>query len=105
MLSQVFYLLRSKADGQYLVARNRAPQNPDEPQKPDPGYLLLFQEHADALSYVNTHGAEVSDRFGVESLASTQLKNLLKRWGFVGIALVQDPLIPRVEFLRQDSLL
>jgi hypothetical protein len=95
MLSQVFYLIRSKTDGQYLVAR---PNGDAE----SPGYLLMFKEHYDALSYINTHGAEVADRFAVESIAGTQLGNLIKRWGFVGMGLVQDPLLPRVEFLRPE---
>jgi hypothetical protein len=95
MLSQVFYLIRSKTDGQYLVARPNADAE-------SPGYLLMFKEHYDALSYINTHGAEVADRFAVESIAGTQLGNLIKRWGFVGMGLVQDPLLPRVEFLRPE---
>jgi hypothetical protein len=99
MLSQIFYLVRSKADGQYLVARTRS--TPSE--QPDPGYLLMFKEHSDALSYLNTHGSGVADRFAVESIPSTQLSNLLKRWGFTGIGVVQDPLLPRIEFLQQDS--
>ncbi len=96
MLSQVYYLVRSKADGRYLVARPN--QNDDRPPA-NPGYLLLFREHFDALSYLNTHGASVSDQFAIESLPGTQLEGLLKRWSFVGIGVVQDPLIPRVEFM------
>ncbi|MDX2213263.1 MAG: hypothetical protein SFY66_08235 [Oculatellaceae cyanobacterium bins.114] len=102
MLSQIFYFVRSKHDGQYLVARPRtaAPTNaPTHPEKPPSGYVLLFREHADALSYLNTHGSGVSDRFAVESIPSTQLKGLMQRWGFDGIGLVEDPLLPRVEFL------
>jgi hypothetical protein len=93
-MSQVFYLIRSKADGQYLVARPNGDADAT-------GYLLMFNEHYDALSYINTHGAEVADRFAVESIAGTQLANLLKRWGFTGVGIVQDPLIPRIEFLQQ----
>jgi hypothetical protein len=99
MFSQIFYLVRSKTDGQYLVARAKAP-SPDTP--PDPGYLLMFKEHADALSYLNTHGAAVANRFAIESLPGSQLKNLLKRWGFIGVGMVQDPLLPRIEFLQND---
>ncbi|MBW4659839.1 MAG: hypothetical protein KME15_14280 [Drouetiella hepatica Uher 2000/2452] len=98
MLSQIFYLVRSRADGQYLVARTQP--NADAP--PNPGYLLMFKEHADALSYLNTHGGEVAHRFSVESLPGTQLKALIKRWGFIGVGMVQDPLIPQIEFLLQD---
>jgi hypothetical protein len=95
MLSQVFYLIRSKADGQYLVARPKAGED-------NAGYLLMFKEHYDALSYINTHGADVADRFAVESIAGTQVGNLMKRWGFVGMGVVQDPLLPRIEFLQQE---
>lgn len=99
MLSQTFYLVRSKLDGSYLVAHPK-PQSakPDSPAA-DPGFLLMFREHFDALSYLNTHGAGVADRFAVESIPGTQLETLLKRWGFSGIGMVQDPLLPRVEFL------
>ncbi|MEM8780848.1 MAG: hypothetical protein AAGF26_18690, partial [Cyanobacteria bacterium P01_G01_bin.49] len=66
MLSQTYYLVRSKADGQYLVARI----NKDPDQAPVT-YLLVFQEHFEALSYLNTHGSDVSDRFIVESMLAT----------------------------------
>ncbi|MBW4463954.1 MAG: hypothetical protein KME07_00730 [Pegethrix bostrychoides GSE-TBD4-15B] len=102
MLSATLYLIRSKADGQYLVARPRA-ANPDAP--PDPGFLLLFKEHADALSYLNTHASGLMDRFGVESIPGSQLKTLMGRWGFTGIGMVQDPLVPEVEFARPDHSL
>ena len=98
MLSQTFYLVRSRADGQYLVARTKP--NADAPS--DSGYLLMFKEHADALSYLNTHGGEVAHRFSVESIPGTQLKSLIKRWGFIGVGMVQDPLIPQIDFLLQD---
>jgi hypothetical protein len=44
----------------------------------------------------------VADKFAVESIASTQLKGILQRWGFQGVAVVQDPLLPRIEFLAVD---
>ncbi|MFH7027787.1 MAG: hypothetical protein ACHBN1_20915 [Heteroscytonema crispum UTEX LB 1556] len=91
MLSQVYYLVRSKADGSYLAAR---------PNSEGLGYLLLFREHFDALSYLNTHAAELANRFSVESLPGTQLGSLLKRWGFNGVGIVNDPLIPNIEFLQ-----
>ncbi len=102
MFSQIFYLVRSKVDGSYLAAHPR-PQNSSEEddRPPSKGYLLLFREHADALSYLNTHGASVADRFGVESIPGSQLNGLMQRWGFQGLGMVQDPLIPRVEFLSQ----
>jgi len=96
-MAQVYYLVRSKIDGQYLVAHPKAPSEPAG--QADPGYLLMFREHFDALSYLNTHGADVTDRFAVESIPESQVGNLLNRWGFVGIGIVQDPLLPRVEFL------
>lgn len=101
MLSDLFYLIRSKTDGQYLVARPRMAN--DSPDQPNPGFLLLFKEYAEALSYLNTHATGVVEKFAVETLPSTQLKTLLKRWGFTGIGLVQDPLLPRIEFLKQDN--
>lgn len=94
MFSQIFYLVRSNQDGKYLTAR----PNPDSGDS----YLLLFREHFDALSYLNKYGADVVDRFGVESIPGSQLSGLIKRWGFNGIALVQDPLLPRIEFLLID---
>ncbi|ACK68253.1 conserved hypothetical protein [Rippkaea orientalis PCC 8801] len=94
MLSQVHYLIRAKTDGQYLVARI-----PQENKEKIDQYLLLFKEHFEALSYLNSHGSGVSDRFWVESIPGTQLKSILQRWGFTGVGLVQDPLIPRIEFL------
>ncbi|RCJ40481.1 hypothetical protein A6769_03735 [Nostoc punctiforme NIES-2108] len=93
MLSDVYYLVRSKTDGNYLIAR---------PDAETSGYLLLFQENFDALSYLNTHAAEVANRFAVESIARTQLGNLLKRWGFSGVGIVTDPLLPKIEFLQQS---
>ncbi|KYC40044.1 hypothetical protein WA1_29240 [Scytonema hofmannii PCC 7110] len=93
MFSDVYYLLRSKADGRYLVAR----PNPDDAST----YLLLFRENFDALSYLNAHAAEVANRFSVESLPSAQLGSLLQRWGFTGVGIVSDPLVPNIEFLQQ----
>lgn len=102
MFSQTFYLIRSKTDGQYLVAR---PQGGNaNPDRPVPEYLLMFKEHFDALSYLNIHaGTELANRFSVESMPGDQIGNLLKRWGFTGVGLVQDPLVPQVEFLQQDA--
>jgi hypothetical protein len=93
MLSQIYYLVRSQADGRYLVAHLE--QRPSD----DSGYLLLFGEYSEALSYLNTHGGDVAERFAVESLPSTQLGGLLKRWNFSGVGIVRDPLLPKIEFL------
>ncbi len=91
MLSQIYYLLRSKSDGRYVGAN----PDPDAATK----YLLLFQQDFEALSYLNAHGQDVADKFAVESIASTQLKAILQRWGFQGVGVVQDPLLPTIEFL------
>ena len=62
----------------------------------------MFREHFDALSYLNTHGSDVADRFGVESVPGTQVGSLLKRWGFTGVGVVQDPWLPKIEFLTHS---
>ncbi|MGC8712779.1 MAG: hypothetical protein ACP5RH_10340 [Leptodesmis sp.] len=99
MYSQIYYLVRSKADGQYLVAHPRV--NGDENPTSTQSYLLLFREHYDALSYLNTHAREVADRFAIDSISGNQLETLLKRWNFSGVGIVQDPLLPKVEFLSR----
>lgn len=93
MLSQVYYLIRSKADGNYLLAHLNLDVKPSKS-----GYLLMFREHFDALSYLNTHGSDVAERFAVEPVPSTQVGDLLKRWSFSGVGIVQDPLLPKIEF-------
>lgn len=90
MLSQTYYVLRSQQDGQYLAAR---------PDAEGDRYLLMFTEHFDALSYVNRFAEDYKEQLTVESLATPSLKRLLQRWGYVGFALVRDPLLPRLEFL------
>jgi hypothetical protein len=97
MFSQIYYLILSRADGRYLVAR---PDAGDD--SAGASYLLMFREHFDALSYLNTHGSGVAERFAVESVSGSQLKNLLKRWGFKGVGIVQDPLVPQIEFLEHE---
>lgn len=103
MFSQVFYLIRSKVDGQYLIARPLQSEEQKERSTLEPAFLLLFKEHFDALSYLNTHGAHVADQFAVESMPGDQLGGILKRWGFTGIGLVEDPLLPRIEFMQQKT--
>ncbi len=93
MLSQIQYLIRSKIDGKYLTA-NISTEN-----KENSGYLLLFKENFEALSYLNTHGANVAKNFTVESISLPQLKTTLQRWGFAGIGLVEDPLLPNIKFM------
>ncbi|EKQ67585.1 hypothetical protein OsccyDRAFT_3866 [Leptolyngbyaceae cyanobacterium JSC-12] len=99
MYSHTYYLVRSKVDGQYLVAHLR--QDETSASKGNSGYLLMFQEHFDALSYLNTHGKDIADRFAVESIPGSQLEALIKRWDFGGVGIVQDPLLPKVEFLAR----
>ena len=98
MFSQIYYLILSRADGRYLVAQPNVGA-----QETEAGYLLMFRERFDALSYLNAHGADAADRFAVESVSGTQLKGLLKRWGFTGVGIVQDPLVPQIEFLIHGS--
>ncbi|WP_088894358.1 hypothetical protein [Leptolyngbya ohadii] len=103
MFADTFYLIRSRQDGQYLVARPRRADQPQSDDAPPPaGFVLLFGEHADALSYLNAHAREYADRFAVESIPKTQLASLLKRWGFEGCGIVTDPLLPKVEFLLRE---
>lgn len=99
MLSQVHYLIRSAKDGQYLVAHLRENEDETEAEK---SYLFLFREHYDALSYLNTHASDLAGKFAVESIAPTQLKGIIKRWGFNGIALVTEPITPQIQFLSYE---
>ncbi len=96
MLSQIYYLLRSKKDGQYLAV------HPQTDTEPTAGYLLLFREDYAALSYLNTHAEDIAQWFSVESIAATQLSGLFQRWGFIGIGIVDDPLPPTIKFLTQQ---
>ena len=100
MFSQIYYVIRSRSDGSYLAARTESASNPSGGR-----YLLMFREDFDAIGYLNKWGADVSNRFAVESLPGSQVKNLLKRWGFVGVGVVVDPLEPRIEFLTQERSL
>ena len=93
MLLQINYLIRSKQDGKYLVARVPGQDGSEA------SYLLVFQQDYDALSYINTHGKEFSDRLTVETASPTQLKGLLARWGYSGFGIVKDPLLPEIQFV------
>ena len=98
MLSQINYVIRSLKDGKYLVARIAQEQD-----RAEASYLLVFKLDHEALSYINSHAQEFGDRLNVESLSPTQLKALLNRWGYQGIGLVEDPLIPNINFLKITS--
>lgn len=93
MFTKSYYLLRSTHDGQYLAAKPR--------NQASKGFLMLFNADYEALSYVNQHAAEVADRFAVESISGQQLKQMIDRWGYEGVGIVNDPLVPDVEFLRK----
>ena len=93
MLLQINYVIRSKKDGKYLVAR--VPDN----NGAEVSYLLVFQYDYDAMSYINTHGAEYSDRLTVETASPIQLKGLMQRWDYAGLGIVKDPLLPKIEFV------
>ncbi len=98
MLSQINYVIRSLQDGKYLVARISQKQD-----RAEASYLLVFKLDHEALSYINTHAQEFCDRLSVESVSPTQLKSLLNRWGYQGIGLVEDPLIPNISFLEINN--
>ena len=93
MLLQINYLVRSKHDGKYLVART------PEASGTEASYLLVFQQDYDAMSYINTHGREFSNRLMIESVSPMQLKSLMQRWGYSGFAIVTDPLLPKIQFV------
>jgi len=58
----------------------------------------MFPEHFDALSYLNNPRLRPGRSFGVESVPGSQVGGLLKL-GFTGVGIVQDPLLPKIEFL------
>ena len=91
MLSETYYLIRSRADGRYLAAR----PNEDDGNT----FVLLFKEHFDALSYLNTHAGDLADGLSVETISGPQIKTVLKRWSFYGVGVVTDPLLPTIDFL------
>lgn len=93
-MSEIYYLIRSKADGRYLAAR----PNEDDTST----FVLVFRENFDALSYLNAHASDLADRLGVESVSGSQLKTVLQRWSFNGVGMVTDSLLPTIEFLVQS---
>jgi hypothetical protein len=94
MFTKSYYLLRSTHDGQYLAAK---PRNQESK-----GFLMLFNADYEALSYVNQHAAEVANRFAVEPISGQQLKQMMDRWDYEGVGVVNDPLVPQVEFLKRN---
>jgi hypothetical protein len=101
MVSQLYYLLRSRIDGQYLAARPRTDTPPDPDQPSPAGFLLVFSADYDALSYLNAHAPELSDKFAVETVMAANLKSLMGRWNFQGLGMVKDPRLPEVEFFNR----
>jgi hypothetical protein len=97
MYSETYYAIRSRQDGQYLVARIPNPKTENQSN-----YLLVFRENFEALTYLNTHAKELAARFSVETLSTNQLNGVMKRWGFNGMALVQEPLEPKIQFLVNE---
>jgi hypothetical protein len=87
---QNYYLIRSKIDGKYLVANVN-----------NSSYLLVYKEHFEALTYLNTHGGmKIAESLAIESINTNQLKGVLQRWGFTGIGIVEDPLLPTINFMK-----
>lgn len=100
-MAALYYLLRSRQNGQYLSARQPQPEGTAGEQG---RYILLFQKDFEAMSYLNAHAPEVGDRFAVEPHSLSQLKTSLERWGFAGVAFVADPLEPQVDFMARRLL-
>lgn len=94
-VSQIYYLLRSRADGRYLAARIR------DDSAATAGFLLVFKADYDALSYLGTHAPDLGDQFSVESVTTASLKPLLSRWDFQGLGMVSDPRPPDIEFFNR----
>ncbi|MEL7354242.1 MAG: hypothetical protein AAFN38_22680 [Cyanobacteria bacterium J06560_5] len=97
MLTTPYYLLRANSTGQYLVAR--PPVEGGHPELPTEPFLLLFIADFDALSYLNAHAGEHAAQFSVEYCDQTKIKGICDRWSYKGVGIVNDPLVPSVEFL------
>ncbi len=95
-----YYLLRSRQNGDYVVARQPGKTEDDGVQR----YLLLFRQDHEALMYLNTHAWEMRDRFAIEMSSLQQIKLTLERLGFTGVGFVSDPLIPQVDFMDRRRL-
>ena len=98
MSNSHYYLLCAKSNGKYLAAR--PPANLDLPEQPTDSFLMLFIADFDALSYLNTHAKTHADQFSVAYCDRTQIKRICDRWNYKGVALVNDPLVPRLEFMQ-----
>jgi hypothetical protein len=89
---ELYYVLRSRMNGQFLVA------HPDV--NPQQRYILVFKADYEAMSYLNAHAAKTQEQLATECLSASQLKANMDRWGFQGIGLVEDPLLPSIQFLE-----
>jgi hypothetical protein len=87
-MSTLYYAIRARQSGRYLTASADAAK-----------YLLLFREDFDARSYLNTHADDLQDQFTVELLMNTAIAQVTKRWELQGVGVVQDPLLPTIQFL------
>ncbi|HSM81100.1 MAG TPA: hypothetical protein VLS96_05415 [Nodosilinea sp.] len=96
MVSQLYYVLRSRVDGSYLVAHPRGPEGERT------GFLLVFSADYDALSYLNAHAPDLSDKFAVETVTASSLKPLISRWSFEGLGMVSEPRLPQVDFFNRS---
>ena len=102
MQTTIYYVLRSRKDGSYLAAQvnaDKSSSSDDQSQAMSVGYLMLFREYADGLSYLNAHAPDLAANFAVESVSQSQLKTVMQRWSFEGIGVVEDPWLPKVQFM------
>ena len=97
MINTPYYLLRSNSTGQYLVAR--PPVEGGHPELATDPFLLLFIADFDALSYLNAHAKDYAPQFSVEYCDRTKIKSICDRWSYKGVGVVNDPLVPQVEFM------
>ncbi len=51
---------------------------------------------------MNADATDLVNRLTVESIPGTQVRSVLKLWGFAGVGMVDDPLLPKVEFLQHS---
>lgn len=54
------------------------------------------------MSYLNTHAGGLTQHFTIETISREQLASEIQRWGFSGVGIVRDPLVPDIEFLLHE---
>lgn len=99
MLSQAYFIVRAIRDGRPLVARPRSSSSSSPPETQPTAFLLLFREKPEAMSYLNTHAGNLAQHFRIEPVKRTQIPAILNRWNYRGVGLVEDPLVPQIDFL------